>query len=145
VRRERDDGGRSSFGWRQRFLRHRAHEHVRPACARRNCENQRKEEHERRPAHRFPFPAASRVKPSRSRLSSPSGGVPMRALVTAVQIPMEEFLAWLEIPTATREEFELFDEEQALAFLAYRFRRLVALGLTWDHAVVLAVQTDVAF
>ena len=69
----------------------------------------------------------------------------MRAVMTAVQIPMEEFLDWLEVPTATREEFELFDEEQAVAFLAHRFRRLVSLGLAWDHAVVLAVQTDVAF
>jgi hypothetical protein len=58
---------------------------------------------------------------------------------------MEEFLGWLEIPTATREEFEHLDEEEAVAFLAYRFRRFVELGLTWDHAVVLAVKTEIAF
>jgi hypothetical protein len=71
--------------------------------------------------------------------------MPMRTLVTAVPISMEEFLGWLEIPTATPEEFETFDEDEAVAFLARRFRRFVALGLNWDHAVVLAVQTDVAF
>lgn len=58
---------------------------------------------------------------------------------------MEEFLGWLAIPTASKEEFEQLDEEQAIAFLAYRFRRFVELGVEWDQAVVLAVQTDVSF
>jgi hypothetical protein len=64
--------------------------------------------------------------------------------MTGVQCSYAELLGLPGPVATTRDEFELLDEDEALALVTRRYRRYLRLGIDWEHALLLAVDLDVA-
>jgi hypothetical protein len=62
--------------------------------------------------------------------------------MTAVQVPYQEFARWLGPPPLERERVETLAEADVADLLLARYRAFVARGLTWQHALLLAVTPD---
>lgn len=62
--------------------------------------------------------------------------------MTAVQVPYEEFLRWLDPPPLRREHVERLAENDVEELLLARYRAFAKRGLAWQHALLLAVAPD---
>ena len=59
--------------------------------------------------------------------------------MTAVQIPFEEFLSWLEPPALHVDVLEHLSDDEVEELLVRRFRAFSRRGHSWQRAVLLAV------
>jgi hypothetical protein len=65
-----------------------------------------------------------------------------RIEMSAVAVPLEEFLRWLPLPTVDAQEFEQFSEQEATLFLLRRFGGFCDRGLDWQQALALATRPE---
>ena len=59
--------------------------------------------------------------------------------MTAVQIPFDEYLRYLEPPPLVADELDFLPEEEIAELLVARFRAFVRRELDWRRALLLAV------
>lgn len=62
--------------------------------------------------------------------------------MTAVQVPLAEFLSWLEPPALHPAGLERLADEDVEELLVRRFRAFSRRGLDWRQAVLLAVGVE---
>jgi hypothetical protein len=62
--------------------------------------------------------------------------------VTAVQIPMAEFVRWAEPPALSAELLEQLGEHEVEQLLVARFRAFLRRDLSWRSALLLAVTPE---
>jgi len=60
----------------------------------------------------------------------------------AVQVPLEEFVRWLEPPTLDARQFDQLEEQEVEQLLIARFRAFLRRDLPWRQALILAVTPD---
>jgi hypothetical protein len=62
--------------------------------------------------------------------------------MTAVQVPLEEFVRWLEPPRLDARQLEQLEEHEVEQLLVARFRAFLCRDLPWRQALFLAVTPD---